>query len=248
MTGTTGGIAAQVLVVDHDESRATTLAASFHAQRWETTTATTGFAALRVARRCLPDIVVLDTALPDGRGLLVLSELRALEPRLPVLLIVQDASARARIAGLAAGADDCIAKPLSIDELILRIQAILQRTGQAAHRQGSALIVGDLVLDERSRQVHRAGVPMTLTVTEFDLLHLLMHRAGKVITKSEILQQVWEYDFGGRTNNVEIYISRLRKKVDMYGEPMIHTLLRRGYVLKSVQQNDTASPSSPSQQ
>ncbi len=137
-----------------------------------------------------------------------------------------------RIAGLTAGGDDYVTKPFSLEEVVARLRALLRRSGAAAAQSSAMLSVGDLTLDEDSHEVARGGTEITLTATEFELLRYLMRNPRRVLTKAQILDRVWNYDFGGQANVVELYISYLRKKVDAGREPMIHTMRGAGYVLK----------------
>ncbi|CKN80544.1 DNA-binding response regulator [Mycobacterium tuberculosis] len=175
---------------------------------------------------------MLDVMLPDMSGLDVLHKLRSENPGLPVLLLTAKDAVEDRIAGLTAGGDDYVTKPFSIEEVVLRLRALLRRTGVTTVDSGAQLVVGDLVLDEDSHEVMRAGEPVSLTSTEFELLRFMMHNSKRVLSKAQILDRVWSYDFGGRSNIVELYISYLRKKIDNGREPMIHTLRGAGYVLK----------------
>jgi two-component system OmpR family response regulator len=175
---------------------------------------------------------VLDVMLPDLSGLDVLRRLREHTPNLPVLFLTAKDAVEDRIAGLTAGGDDYVTKPFSLEEVVLRLRALLRRTHAAESVAGSTLTVGDLTLDEDSREVYRGGTPVDLTATEFELLRFLMRNARKVLSKAQILDRVWHYDFGGQANIVELYISYLRKKIDAGREPMIHTLRGAGYVLK----------------
>jgi two-component system, OmpR family, response regulator len=170
--------------------------------------------------------------LPDLSGLDVLHRLRERAPNLPVLFLTAKDAVEDRIAGLTAGGDDYVTKPFSLEEVVLRLRALLRRTQVAEAVSGSVLTVGDLTLDEDSREVHRAGQAIELTATEFELLRYLMRNARKVLSKAQILDRVWNYDFGGQANIVELYISYLRKKIDAGRDPMIHTLRGAGYVLK----------------
>ncbi|PJE20126.1 MAG: DNA-binding response regulator, partial [Mycobacterium sp.] len=199
---------------------------------WNIATAGDGSAAIAAARADRPDVVVLDVMLPDMSGLDVLHRLRQENPGLPVLLLTAKDAVEDRIAGLTAGGDDYVTKPFSIEEVVLRLRALLRRTGVTTVDSGAQLIVGDLVLDEDSHEVTRAGEPISLTSTEFELLRFMMRNAKRVLSKAQILDRVWSYDFGGRSNIVELYISYLRKKIDNGREPMIHTLRGAGYVLK----------------
>ena len=137
-----------------------------------------------------------------------------------------------RIAGLTAGGDDYVTKPFSIEEVVLRLRALLRRTGISADDTSAQIVVGDLVLDEDSHEVTRNGEPIVLTSTEFELLRFLMRNPKRVLSKAQILDRVWSYDFGGRSSIVEIYISYLRKKIDSLGPQMIHTVRGVGYTIK----------------
>jgi two-component system OmpR family response regulator len=158
--------------------------------------------------------------------------MRGESPEVPVLFLTAKDSVEDRVAGLTAGGDDYVTKPFSIEELVARLRGLLRRAGMTAARQDSALVVGDLVLDEDSHEVHRGDTPVELTATEFELLRFLMRNPKRVLSKAQILDRVWNYDFGGQSNVVELYISYLRKKIDAGRAPMIHTVRGAGYVLK----------------
>ncbi|UQS27714.1 response regulator transcription factor [Amycolatopsis thermalba] len=226
------GSAVRVLVVDDEETLAELVSMALRMEGWETRSAGTGTEAVRVAREFRPDAVVLDVMLPDFSGLEVLSKLRAETPHLPVLFLTARDAVEDRIAGLTAGGDDYVTKPFSLEEVVLRLRALLRRSRVVAATEGSTLTVGDLTLDEDSREVFRGGDPISLTATEFELLRYLMRNPKRVLSKAQILDRVWSYDFGGQANIVELYISYLRKKIDAGREPMIHTLRGAGYVLK----------------
>lgn len=221
-----------VLVVDDEPVLAEMVSMALRYEGWNIATAGDGSSAIATARAERPDVVVLDVMLPDMSGLDVLHKLRQENPRLPVLLLTAKDAVEDRIAGLTAGGDDYVTKPFSIEEVVLRLRALLRRTGVTTIDSGAQLIVGDLILDEDSHEVSRAGEPITLTSTEFELLRFMMRNAKRVLSKAQILDRVWSYDFGGRSNIVELYISYLRKKIDSGREPMIHTLRGAGYVLK----------------
>ncbi|PHO24071.1 DNA-binding response regulator [Mycobacterium tuberculosis variant bovis] len=221
-----------VLVVDDEPVLAEMVSMALRYEGWNITTAGDGSSAIVAARRQRPDVVVLDVMLPDMSGLDVLHKLRSENPGLPVLLLTAKDAVEDRIAGLTAGGDDYVTKPFSIEEVVLRLRALLRRTGVTTVDSGAQLVVGDLVLDEDSHEVMRAGEPVSLTSTEFELLRFMMHNSKRVLSKAQILDRVWSYDFGGRSNIVELYISYLRKKIDNGREPMIHTLRGAGYVLK----------------
>ncbi|HEY1441785.1 MAG TPA: two-component system response regulator TcrX [Mycobacterium sp.] len=221
-----------VLVVDDESVLAEMVSMALRYEGWNIATAGDGSSAIASARAQRPDVVVLDVMLPDMSGLDVLHKLREENPQLPVLLLTAKDAVEDRIAGLTAGGDDYVTKPFSIEEVVLRLRALLRRTGVTTVDSGAQLVVGDLVLDEDSHEVTRAGDPISLTSTEFELLRFMMRNSKRVLSKAQILDRVWSYDFGGRSNIVELYISYLRKKIDNGREPMIHTLRGAGYVLK----------------
>ena len=222
----------RILVVDDEVVLAEMMAMALRYEGWDITTAGDGSTALAAARDTRPDAVVLDVMLPDMSGLDVLGKLRDHDPELPVLLLTAKDAVEDRIAGLSAGGDDYVTKPFSLEEVVLRLRALLRRSGVTGEVGSAQLVVGDLVLDEDSHEVTRGGEPIVLTSTEFELLRFLMRNPRRVLSKSQILDRVWSYDFGGRSNIVELYISYLRKKIDTGRPPMIHTLRGAGYVLK----------------
>jgi len=221
-----------ILVVDDEAVLAELVSMALRYEGWNIVTAADGASAIAAARTTRPDAVVLDVMLPDINGLDVLRKLRETNPNVPVLLLTAKDALEDRIAGLTAGSDDYVTKPFSIEEVVLRLRALLRRTGVTAADTSAQIVVGDLVLDEDSHEVTRAGESVTLTSTEFELLRFLMRNPKRVLSKAQILDRVWSYDFGGRSNIVELYISYLRKKIDSGREPMIHTLRGAGYVLK----------------
>jgi two-component system, OmpR family, response regulator len=176
--------------------------------------------------------VVLDMMLPDIDGMEVLRRMRGTQPDVPVVFLTAKDAVEDRIAGLTAGGDDYVTKPFSLEELVARLRALMRRAGAQRVQSSSVLVVGDLELDEDSHEVSRGGEPIMLTATEFELLRFLMRNPRRVLSKAQILDRVWNYDFGGQANVVELYISYLRKKVDAGREPMIHTMRGAGYVLK----------------
>jgi two-component system OmpR family response regulator len=167
-------------------------------------------------------------------GLEVLHRLRATSPELPVLFLTAKDAVEDRIAGLTAGGDDYVTKPFSLEEVVARLRGLMRRAHRAMTRPDALLVVGDLTMDEDSHEVYRSGEPIELTATEFELLRFLMRNPRRVLSKAQILDRVWNYDFGGQANVVELYISYLRKKIDAGREPMIHTRRGAGYVLKPV--------------
>ena len=191
-----------------------------------------GAGALSTARDFRPDAVILDVMLPDMDGLTVLGRLRRELPDVPVLFLTARDAVEDRIAGLTAGGDDYVTKPFSLEEVVARLRGLIRRSGTATVRSESTLVVGDLVLDEDSHDVSRGGDSIHLTATEFELLRFLMRNPRRVLSKAQILDRVWNYDFGGQANVVELYISYLRKKIDAGRSPMIHTRRGAGYLIK----------------
>ena len=226
------GSPVRVLVVDDEATLSELLSMALRYEGWEVRPAADGGSAVRAAREFRPDAVVLDVMLPDFDGLEVLRRMRAETPEMPVLFLTARDAVEDRIAGLTAGGDDYVTKPFSLEELVARLRGLLRRAGMAAARQGPELVVGDLVLDEDSHEVRRGDELVELTATEFELLRYLMRNPKRVLSKSQILDRVWSYDFGGQSNVVELYISYLRKKIDIGRRPMIHTVRGAGYVLK----------------
>jgi two-component system, OmpR family, response regulator len=221
-----------VLVVDDEPNILELLSAALRLSGFGVVSADSGASAVLAARECRPDIVVLDVMLPDIDGFEVARRLRGTDERLPVLFLTARDGVSDRIAGLTAGGDDYVTKPFSLEEVVARLRGLMRRAGATDRRQSSVLTVGDLSLDEDSHEVRRAGTEITLTATEFELLRYLMRNPRRVLSKAQILDRVWNYDFGGQANVVELYISYLRKKVDAGREPMIHTMRGAGYVLK----------------
>ncbi|HWC82415.1 MAG TPA: response regulator transcription factor [Pseudonocardiaceae bacterium] len=222
----------RVLVVDDEATLAELVTMALRYEGWDVRSAGDGAGAVKLAREFRPDVVVLDIMLPDLDGLEVLRRMRTEAPHLPVLFLTAKDAVEDRIAGLTAGGDDYVTKPFSLEEVVLRLRGLLRRMHVAAEASGSLLVVGDLTLDEDSREVRRSGQAVQLTATEFELLRFLMRNARRVLSKAQILDRVWNYDFGGQANIVELYISYLRKKIDAGREPMIHTMRGAGYVLK----------------
>jgi two-component system, OmpR family, response regulator len=222
----------RVLVVDDEPTLAELVTLALRYEGWEVRSAPDGLTAVREAREFRPDAVVLDVMLPDFDGLEVLRRMRAEKPALAVLLLTAKDALEDRLAGLTAGGDDYVTKPFSVEEVVLRLRALLRRAGVTEAGASASIVVGDLVLDEDAREVTRAGQLIPLTATEFELLRFLMRNPRRVLSKTQILDRVWNYDFGGQANIVELYISYLRKKIDTGREPMIHTMRGAGYVLK----------------
>jgi two-component system, OmpR family, response regulator len=223
----------RVLVVDDESTLTELLSMALRYEGWEVRGAGTGAAAVRLAREFTPDAVVLDVMLPDFDGLEVLRRLRGHAPHVPVLFLTARDAVEDRVAGLTAGGDDYVTKPFSLEEVVARLRALMRRAGVGVSaRQEALLTVGDLTLDEDSHEVRRGGELIALTATEYELLRYLMRNPRRVLSKAQILDRVWNYDFGGQANVVELYISYLRKKIDAGRPRMIHTVRGAGYVLK----------------
>jgi two-component system OmpR family response regulator len=225
------GTALRVLVVDDEVNIAELVGMALRYEGFEVSVAHTGAKAVSTAKSFGPDAVVLDIMLPDFDGLEVLRRMRTTDPDVPVVFLTARDAVEDRIAGLTAGGDDYVTKPFSLEEVAARLRGLLRRTNRAV-ADDSLLVVGDLSLDEASHEVTRGGDEIKLTATEFELLRYLMRNPKRVLSKAQILDRVWNYDFGGQANVVELYISYLRKKIDAGREPMIHTMRGVGYVLK----------------
>ncbi|SDQ23831.1 response regulator transcription factor [Quadrisphaera sp. DSM 44207] len=226
------GSAIRVLVVDDESTLTDLLSMALRYEGWQVRTAGDGQGALRAARDFRPDAVVLDVMLPDIDGLSVLRRLRAEGQDVPVLFLTAKDAVEDRVAGLTAGGDDYVTKPFSLEEVVARLRGLIRRTTAVASSPDPQLVVGDLVMDEDSHEVWRGGRAVELTATEFELLRFFMRNPRRVLSKAQILDRVWNYDFGGQANIVELYVSYLRKKIDAGREPMIHTMRGAGYVLK----------------
>ncbi|MFC8171315.1 response regulator transcription factor [Streptomyces sp. NPDC057242] len=226
------GTAVRVLVVDDEASLTELLSMALRYEGWQVTSAGDGAAALRSAREFRPDAVILDMMLPDVDGLSLLGSIRRELPDVPVLFLTAKDAVEDRIAGLTAGGDDYVTKPFSLEEVVARLRGLIRRSGAAQARSESLLTVGDLTLDEDSHEVTRGGTSIHLTATEFELLRYLMRNPRRVLSKAQILDRVWSYDFGGQANVVELYISYLRRKIDAGRSPMIHTRRGAGYLIK----------------
>lgn len=221
----------RALVVDDEIMLEELISVGLRMIGWEVQSAGDGSSGLAIARDWRPDILVLDIMMPGFDGVELLARIRKLYPTVPCLFLTAKDSVDDRISGLAAGADDYVTKPFSMEEVMIRLHRLVQRSGVAAASE-SELVVGDLILNIDTREVTRGGDDIQLTATQFDLLRYLMENAKRVVSKSQILDNVWNYDFGGQANIVELYISYLRKKIDACREPMIHTVRGAGYVIK----------------
>ncbi len=221
----------RILVVD-DEAYITDLVSmALRYEGFEVSTAGSGRQALSAAAAFRPDLVILDLMLPDMEGLEVCRRLRRNGSSVPVVFLTAKDATEDKVLGLTVGGDDYVTKPFSLQELIARVRAVLRRTHGSAGRSGR-LEFADLELDEDSHEAWRQGVPVELTSTEFKLLRYLVLNARRVVSKAQILDNVWQYDFGGNDNIVETYISYLRRKIDRFDPPLIHTVRRVGYTLR----------------
>jgi len=221
---------ARLLVVEDEPDILELLSASLRYVGFEVATATGGFQALRAVERARPDLVVLDVMLPDLDGFEVARRLRG-GGRIPVLFLTARDGTEDKVTGLTLGGDDYVAKPFSLEEVIARIRAVLRRTAGGLPPP-ARLRVADLELDEESHEVWRAGGRVQLSPTEFKLLRYLMTNAGRVLSKAQILDHVWNYDFRGDSGIVESYVSYLRRKVDTAEPRLLHTIRSVGYVLR----------------
>jgi two-component system, OmpR family, response regulator len=222
---------ARVLVVDDEDSITDLVATALRYVGFEVAVAANGRQALERATSFRPEIVVLDVMLPDLDGFEIVRRLRSDGLRIPVVFLTARDATEDKVAGLTIGGDDYVTKPFSLEELVARVRAVLRRTGGGAEQSGR-MQIADLELDEDSHQVWRAGQPVDLTATEFKLLRYLMLNARRVLSKAQILDHVWNYDFGGDGSIVETYISYLRKKVDGSEPRLIHTVRGVGYTLR----------------
>jgi two-component system response regulator MprA len=222
----------QVLVVEDDPQTAAMLQRALVYEGYRVTVAADGPSALQIALRQTPDLVVLDWMLPGLDGLEVCRRLRTADEALPILMLTAREEIADRVRGLQGGADDYVAKPFALDELLARIQALLRRAGASA-KAAQILRFADLQLDPAARQVWRDGREITLSPREFDLLDLLMRHPGHVLSRERILDTIWNYDFGGQTNVVDVYIGYLRQKLEAWGGArLIQTVRGVGFVLR----------------
>ncbi|MEU3626437.1 DNA-binding response regulator [Amycolatopsis coloradensis] len=221
----------RLLVVDDEPHIADLVATVARYEGWQAVTAGSGEAALARAAEFGPDIVVLDLMLPGIDGFTVLDRLRESGTAVPVVFLTAKDATADRVAGLTRGGDDYLVKPFSVEELMARLRAVLRRSSNQS-KPAALLRVGGLTMNEDTREVARDGHVAELTPTEYELLRYLMRRSPSVLTKAQILDHVWEYDFGGRSNVVELVISHLRRKLDAGHEPLIHTVRGVGYVVR----------------
>jgi two-component system OmpR family response regulator len=236
-----GRHAGRVLVVDDEPNICTVLSATLHLTGFDVRVAHGGHEALIAAEEYRPDLVVLDVMLPDIDGFQVAQRIRQSGLAVPVLFLSARDAVEDRISGLSVGGDDYVSKPFHLEEVVLRIRAILRRGRPAAEflPDDGVLRYADLELDQDAHQVSRAGKPVDLSPTEFNLLRYLLTNAGRVVSKAQILDRVWSYDFGGDGRIVESYVYYLRRKIDKYHPPLIHTVRGVGYALRLPRVSDT---------
>lgn len=224
--------ALRVLVVDDEQNIADVIAMALKYQGFAVETAGTGREALDGVASFRPHLIVLDVMLPDMEGFDVAERLGAQRARVPILFLTARDATEDKVRGLTMGGDDYVTKPFSLEELVARIRTILRRTG-AAEPESGRLVFEDLELDEDTREVTRAGAPVDLTATEYRLLRYFLLNPRRVLTRAQLLDHVWEYDFGGDARVLETYVSYLRKKLDVNGAgPLIQTVRGVGYALR----------------
>ena len=224
----------RVLVVDDEQMLTDLLSMALRMEGWDVRTAASGYDALTAVRDFSPDALLLDIMMPDLDGMAVLQRLRQAGNDVPVLFLTAKDAVSDRIAGLTAGGDDYVTKPFSLEEVVARLRGLMRRAGSATTGGPDPILrVGDLTLNEDSHEVLRGDTEIELTATEFELLRYLMRNQRRVMSKAQILDRVWSYDFGGRSSVVELYISYLRKKIDAGREPLIHTVRGVGYMIKA---------------
>jgi two-component system OmpR family response regulator len=222
----------RILVVDDEPNIVDVISMALRYQGFSVESAGTGAGALAAVESFRPHLIVLDVMLPDMEGFDVARRLGADRARVPIVFLTARDATEDKIRGLTLGGDDYVTKPFSLEELLARIRSILRRAG-LAEPDSSRLVFEDLELDEDAHEVTRAGQVVDLTATEYRLLRFLMRNPRRVLTRAQLLEHVWEYDFGGDARVLETYISYLRKKLDGVGPPLIHTVRGVGYALRA---------------
>jgi two-component system, OmpR family, response regulator len=221
----------RVLVVDDEPNIVDVVSMALRFQGFSVESAGTGAEAVSAAGTFHPHLIVLDVMLPDMEGFEVARRLGAQHARVPIIYLTARDATEDKIRGLSLGGDDYVTKPFSLEELIARIRSILRRTG-LAEPESSRLVFEDVELDEDAHEVRRGDAIVDLTATEYRLLRYLMLNPRRVLTRAQLLEHVWEYDFGGDARVLETYISYLRKKLDAHGPSLIHTVRGVGYALR----------------
>jgi two-component system OmpR family response regulator len=227
-------VSTRVLVVDDEANITDLVATALRYEGFDVDVRNSGRAAIDAVASFRPQLLVLDVMLPDLDGFEVSRRLQADGRRVPILFLTARDATEDKVRGLTLGGDDYVTKPFSLEELVARVRAVLRRTDEAG---GTAVLTfSDLEMDEDSHEVFRAGKSVDLTATEYKLLRYLLANPRRVLSKAQILDHVWEYDFGGDGNVVETYISYLRKKLDPLGAPLIHTVRGVGYCLRTARE------------
>lgn len=229
------GTPIKVLLVDDERALTNLVTMVLRYEGWDVEVAHDGREAITKFDSAKPDAVVLDIMLPDLDGLRILQRMRSAASYTPVLFLTARDTVTDRVTGLTAGADDYMTKPFSLEELVARLRGLLRRVGETTPQDDEILRVGDLHLEGATREVSRRGERVELTATEFELLRYLMRNPRRVLRREDILQRVWNYNFGAKTSIVDLYISYLRKKIDAGREPMICTIRGVGYQLRPTQ-------------
>ena len=223
----------KVLVVDDEQQITDLVAMALRYEGFEVETAATGRGALKAVDDFHPDVLILDVMLPDLDGFSVTERLTDARAKVPVLFLTARDTVEDKVRGLTLGGDDYVTKPFSLEELVARVRVLLRRSGEDGNERTGPLVYDDVELDDETHEVRRAGSPVELTATEYRLLRYLMQNAPRVLSKAQILDHVWHYDFGGDANIVETYISYLRKKLGAFGPDLIQTVRGVGYRLKT---------------
>ncbi|MGN6189656.1 MAG: response regulator transcription factor [Conexibacter sp.] len=222
---------ARILVVDDEPNIVDVISMALRYEGFEVDAAGTGAEALAKVRDTRPHVLLLDVMLPDMEGFEVAKRLGAEHARVPIIFLTARDATEDRVRGLTVGGDDYVTKPFSLEELVARVRALLRRSG-AAEADGSVLTFADVELDDDAHEVIRAGELIELTPTEYRLLRYLMLNPRRVLSRTQLLEHVWDYDFGGDARILETYVSYLRRKLDEHGPPLIHTVRGVGYVLR----------------
>jgi two-component system OmpR family response regulator len=231
MDETGNGGSHRVLVVDDEPNIVDVISMALRFEGFEVSCATTGAEALSAVRTQRPHVMLLDVMLPDMEGFDVARRLGAERARVPIIFLTARDATEDRVRGLTVGGDDYVTKPFSLEELVARVRALLRRSG-AAEANSSVLTFADVELDDDAHEVTRAGELVELTPTEYRLLRYLMLNPRRVLSRAQLLEHVWDYDFGGDARVLETYVSYLRRKLDEHGPPLIHTVRGVGYVVR----------------
>jgi two-component system OmpR family response regulator len=224
---------ARVLVVDDEPNITELVAMALRYEGFNVKTAATGRGALTAVTQFDPALVILDVMLPDIDGMEVLRRLNTAGAKVPIIFLTAKDATEDKVHGLTIGGDDYVTKPFSVEELMARVRVVLRRHGSSSESENGTLSLADLELDDEAHEVRRHGHVVDLTNTEYRLLRYLLVNAGRVLTRTQILDHVWHYDFGGDASVLETYVSYLRRKVDRYDPPLIQTVRGVGYVLRT---------------